>query len=156
MEERVDTKIDGDAISDGYFIWDLKDTDYEYMSPRFWTTLGYNPDDMPHTPSSWQALIHPDDSERATKAFFDHVKGEAPYHLLVRYKHAEGHWVWVICRGQATYDEDGTPDRMLGAHTDVTDLVERHFPIDPEGAAAASKNVLDSMQRILGILEMAK
>ena len=47
-----------------------------------------------------------------------------PYDQIVRYRHREGHTVWVRCRGFAIRDRDGAPVRMLGVHTDVTSEVK--------------------------------
>ena len=111
-----------ESLTDGFWVWDLKNPDDEYMSPRFWRTFGYDPDKMPHSPSAWKSLIHPDDEATAVAAFGPHVYQGAPYHLLVRYRHADGHWAWTVCRGQVHYDENGAPDYMLGCHQDVTEL----------------------------------
>ena len=47
-----------------------------------------------------------------------------PYDLIARYYHKDGSTVWVRCRGKATFNEEGVPVRMLGAHNDVTQLME--------------------------------
>jgi hypothetical protein len=47
---------------DGWWDWHLKEN-YEYMSPQFWERLGYNPEDMGHTPSEWQSLVPKEDLE---------------------------------------------------------------------------------------------
>jgi signal transduction histidine kinase len=47
---------------------------------------------------------------------------EEPIDELVRYRHKDGSTVWVRCRSLAIRDRAGKPIRLLGAHTDVTDL----------------------------------
>ncbi|MBP2029034.1 diguanylate cyclase (GGDEF)-like protein [Acetoanaerobium pronyense] len=42
----------------------------------------------------------------------------------MRYRHRDGSTIWIRCRGLAIRDEYGKPIRMLGAHTDITDLKE--------------------------------
>lgn len=142
--------MDLDLVTDGWWEWDLVNPDYEYMSPKFWTTIGYNPADMPHSPSAWKDIIHPEDRIRAEAAFLPHVEQGEPYHLLVRYRHASGHWVWIVCRGQVVF-EDGVPVKMVGAHQNVTAVVQERMPEHPH-LREASTGMLESMERIMGIL----
>lgn len=94
------------------------------MSPRFWETFGVDPNSKRHLSSEWQSLIHPDDLKLAVENFEKHCADpNHKYDQWVRYKHKKGHWATVRCRGLAIRDENGKPIRMLGAHTDVTEIV---------------------------------
>ena len=44
---------------DGIWYWDLERPEHEWLSPRFWTLLGYDPAEKKHLASEWQDLIHP-------------------------------------------------------------------------------------------------
>lgn len=106
---------------DGIWYWDLEKPENEWMSPTFWTTLGYDPKDKKHLCSEWQDLIHPGDLQLAISNFEKHCKDPShPYDQVVRYRHKNGTTVWVRCRGVAIRDKDGKPIRMLGAHTNLT------------------------------------
>lgn len=110
---------------DGFWDWKIKE-DYEYMSPRFKSMFGYEPDELEDVPDTWMKLIHPYDLSLALERFEDHVssKGEKPYQLIARYNHKDGHIVWVLCRGSVVeWDEDGKPVRMIGTHTDITNAI---------------------------------
>lgn len=110
---------------DGLWYWDLTDPEHEWMSPEFWTTLGWDPTEREHLAAEWQDLIHPDDLQAALAAFQAHkADPDVPYDLDVRYRDPEGHWRWVRCRGLILRDDQGTPVRMLGAHNDITRLKE--------------------------------
>jgi PAS domain S-box-containing protein len=112
------------ASSDGYWDWHIQD-DYEYMSPRFWEIFGIDYKKKKHKPSEWQDLIHPEDLKIALENFTKHceTKGKHPYLQYARYKHADGSWVTVLCRGKVVeWDSDGNAVRMIGSHTDVTEL----------------------------------
>ena len=39
---------------DGLWFWDLLEPENEWMNAKFWTTLGYDPEKMPHKASAWQ------------------------------------------------------------------------------------------------------
>jgi len=108
---------------DGLWYWDLENPENEWMSSRFWTTLGYDPSEKKHRPSEWQDLIHPEDLKLALDNFNKHCADpNHPYDQVVRYRHKDGSTVWIRCRGNVIRDENGKPIRMLGAHTNLTPL----------------------------------
>lgn len=107
---------------DGLWYWDLENPEHEWMNEKFWTTLGYDPKDMPHTPDAWQEIINAEDLILAKEKLGLHMRDAShKYDQIVRYKHADGHTVWIRCRGMAIRTEDGNPIRMLGAHTDISE-----------------------------------
>ncbi len=111
---------------EGWWDWHLKD-DYEYMSPMFWETLGYDKvaDNIPDHPSAWQDKIHPEDLKRCLVNFDQHVesRGAVPYQQKVRYRHKDGSTVWIVCKGAVVeWADDGSPVRMVGVHIDITEL----------------------------------
>ena len=108
---------------DGIWYWDVEHQDQEWMSPRFKEIFGYRDDEIPNTSEWWQANIFPDDLAVAIENFGKHLSDpNHPYDQIVRYRHRDGSTVWVRCRGLAVRDANGTPLRLLGAHTDVTAL----------------------------------
>ncbi|MGE6802521.1 PAS domain-containing protein, partial [Pseudomonas hunanensis] len=83
---------------------------------------------MPYNPSAWQDIINKDDLKLATDNFNKHLADENhPYDQIVRYRHKEGHIVWIRCKGTAIRDENGKPVRMLGIHNDITSLKNNEF-----------------------------
>ncbi len=112
-----------EAGLDGLWFWDLDAPENEWMNPKFWTTLGYDPNEMPHNVSSWQDIINKEDLKLVFSNFAKHCKDSShPYDQIVRYKHKLGHTVWIQCRGMVIRDDTGKPVRMLGAHSDITKL----------------------------------
>lgn len=108
---------------DGLWYWDIENPENEWMNPKFWTVLGYNPEEMPHKSSAWQNIINPDDLKVALDNFTKHCENPAhPYDQIVRYTHKNGSTIWIRCRGLAIRDRSGNPIRMLGAHHDITDI----------------------------------
>ena len=107
--------------TDGLWYWDLVHPEHRWMSAGFWRLFGYDPVAKPHLASAWQDMMNPDDRKAALANFEKHCADpEHPYDQVVRYRHRDGRWVWVHCRGIAIRDHDGRPIRMLGAHTDVS------------------------------------
>lgn len=110
---------------DGIWYWDLLNPEIEWMSPKFWETLGYDHKEKEHRASEWQDIIFQEDLALAIENFEKHCEDPAhPYDQIVRYRHKSGRTVWIRCRGLAIRDEKGKAIRMLGAHTDITDLKE--------------------------------
>ena len=110
---------------DGMWYWDLENIENEWLSPKFWQTLGYDPKEKQHLASEWQDIIFQADLKIAVNNFEKHCSNpNYPYDQIVRYRHKNGSTVWIRCRGLAIRDENGKPIRMLGAHSDVTHLKE--------------------------------
>jgi PAS domain S-box-containing protein len=108
---------------DGIWYWDLENPEHEWMSDRFWETLGYEPSTKKHLAAEWQEIINQDDLAVATDNFNKHLADpDHPYDQLVRYTHKDGSTVHIRCRGLAIRDENGKPIRMLGAHTNMTEV----------------------------------
>jgi diguanylate cyclase (GGDEF)-like protein/PAS domain S-box-containing protein len=109
------------AANDGIWDWDLL-TDRIYFSPRWHTILGQPEEAGDDTPEAWFELIDGDGLVRLRAAIKAHLGGNTP-HLECehRMRHADGSWRWVMTRGIATRDANGTPIRMAGSLSDMTD-----------------------------------
>lgn len=133
--------------TDGIWYWDLVRNEHEWMSPRFWQTLGYDPASKPHLASAWQDMIDPDDLRVATANLEKHcADSEHAYDQVVRYRHQDGSTVWVHCRGIAIRDPEGRPIRMIGVHTDITKQRE---------AAQAATQLQQKLDAISALVESA-
>lgn len=109
-----------DIAIDGLSYCNIEDPENEWMSPRFWLTLGYNPEEMPHN-AAWKHLIHPDDLQLAIDNFNRHIEDpNHPHDYVVRYIHKNDSTVWIRCRGFAIRDDEGKAIRILRAHLDIT------------------------------------
>ena len=110
---------------DGLFFRDLEKNEVEWMSDSFWKLLGYDPSEVDDTIQSRRNRIHPDDLITAHENYVMHCEDSShPYDQIVRYKHKDGSYVWVRCRGMVIRDDSGKPIRLLGVHYDVTKLKE--------------------------------
>ncbi len=85
--------------------------------------LGYPPHAIGHTQEDWNALIHPDDRSTNHAAYLRHAHGEVEvYESVYRARAANGQWRWLLERGRVVErSADGSPSRMLGTQTDITD-----------------------------------
>lgn len=139
---------------DGVWYWDLEHPEHEWMSPQFWISLGYDPEEKQHRTSEWQNLIHPDDLKVAIDNFQKHCADpDHPYDQVVRYRHKDGSTVWVRCRGIAIRDETGRPIRMLGAHNDLTK--EKRAEEELKIERSQLRTILDTIPAVVDIVDMA-
>jgi two-component system, sensor histidine kinase and response regulator len=126
-EERFDLAVRG--ANDG--LWDYNVVlGTVYYSPRWKEMLGYAQDEVGNSLEEWSSRIHPDDWKDANRAVEAHLWGETPHlYLEYRVRHKDGHYLWVLSRGQAVRDATGQAVRMVGTHTDITRRVEleRHL-----------------------------
>lgn len=122
------------GATDGLWYWDLNDPEHEWLSPQFKKVFGYKDDEIPHTSAWWQANIFPEDLPGVLDNFEKHkADPNHPYDQIVRYRHKEGHTVWIRCRGLIIRDENNQPARMLGAHTDLTELMQARDQLEVMG-----------------------
>ena len=135
-----------DSSLDGIWYWDLDNPEEEWMSPKFWSVLGYDHTVMPHKPSAWHDIVNADDLKLSNELFIKHCENpEIPFDQTVRYTHKNVSVVWIRCRGLAIRDKEGKPIRMLGSHQDITEYVKKEHSLDKIVA------LLNYTQKIAGI-----
>ena len=95
------------------------------VNDRWYTMLGFSRDDNDASGAQWVARIHPDDRDRVLAAQQAHIDGRTPaYEATYRLHHRQGHWVWVLDRGQVVErDPQGRALRMVGTHMDISERV---------------------------------
>jgi len=115
-EERFALAIAG--TSDGIWEWD-GESGRVFLAPRLLQLLGRAADDRTLArPEAATSLVHPDDLHRAEGALRLHLNRQRPLDIELRLRVGEG-YRWFRARGQAIWDERGTPLRMAGAIGDI-------------------------------------
>jgi diguanylate cyclase (GGDEF)-like protein/PAS domain S-box-containing protein len=107
--------------NDGLWDWDVV-RNRVYFSPRWKAMLGLGEDEVGNTLLDWLNRVQPDDVEGLRAALGAHLAGETPH---LEHEHriqtSAGAYRWMLCRGIAVRDADGTATRVAGSQTDVTD-----------------------------------
>lgn len=125
------------TTQDGLWYWDLEQPENEWMNPKFWGTLGYDPAEMPHKISAWKEIVNEKDLKVVEKSIEKHLSNpDSEFDEIIRYRHKNGHTVWIRCKGMAIRNEEGKPVRMLGAHTDITEQVRKEKFLERCNSAA--------------------
>ena len=129
-EERLKLAFEG--ASDGLWDWDVP-TGRVFFSPRYFTMLGYEPDELHPNFDTWKGLLHPDDIERTETLILKHMASGQPYNVEFRLQRKSGGWHWVLARGKVVeWDDQGKAKRMVGTHVDIqvqktiTERLRRH------------------------------
>jgi diguanylate cyclase (GGDEF)-like protein/PAS domain S-box-containing protein len=117
-EERYALAVRG--ANDGLWDWDLT-TNRVYYAPRWKSMLGYDEDQIGHSPEEWLCRVHPLDVERVRAEVAAHQSGQTAHlHTEYRMLHDDGTYRWVLTRGLAVRDALGRAVRMAGSQTDIT------------------------------------
>ena len=93
-------------------------------SPGLFELVGYSPEELEPTIEAWEQFIHPDDIESFRASFFKQVAGQSKLvdsHYRVLHRDGNVRHVWD--RALIDYDETGTPQRIAGFSTDVSELM---------------------------------
>lgn len=116
-EERFQLAVDGTSAG----VWDvnLSETGKDYWSPRLYDLLGYENQEFDASVDTFKRLLHPEDVDRNFAMFNDHLHNKNPFKIEYRLKTKEGEYKWFLGTGQATWDENGTPIRMVGTIIDI-------------------------------------
>jgi len=134
------------------------------VSPEYALMLGYDPDTFHDTNAGWMERLHPDERESATAAYRDYVAGKsAEYRAEFRQRTRSGRWIWILSLGRiAKRSPDGTPLRMLGINTDITerkqaeaalqqsqDRLQSIFRAAPVGIGVVANRIIQEANEVL-------
>ncbi len=88
--------------------------------------LGYTKEELePVTLDTFKRLTEAEDFARSYGLLEQHFNGQLDFYSCdVRMQHKDGHWVWILDRGQViTWDEQHKPLVMTGTHADISKRV---------------------------------
>ena len=122
-EARASLEIAVMAARAGLWDWDLQTGETHY-SESWRTFFGYTAAEFDGSMEAWSKIVHPDDLERlagSTSAATAIADPAAHYAEEFRLRHKDGTYHWVLSRATVLRDATGTPQRMVGAHVDITD-----------------------------------
>ena len=118
-EDRLAYALRG--ADDGSWDWNIA-TDTRWYSPRWWTMLGYAPNELPSDANLWTSLAHPDFRTTVPAALSGFLSGDADHYVVeFELRHKQGHYVPILARGYIERDAAGRAVRLSGTNTDLTE-----------------------------------
>ncbi|MCW2309624.1 PAS domain S-box-containing protein [Rhodobium gokarnense] len=117
-EERLALATDASGIG----LWDHNlETSTVWWSDRFKNLLGIDDKDFTGDLDAFTTRLHPEDADRIMEAMRQHLEDGVPYEEVYRLRRADGTYLWVEARGEASRDADGKAVRMTGTIDDITE-----------------------------------
>jgi PAS domain S-box-containing protein len=117
-----------------------------FVSENIRTIMGFSPEEMTTDPKCWPDRLHPDDAPRVFNELAPLIEqggGTVEY----RFRHRDGHYVWVQDSFRVLRDDAGHPLELVGAWADVTKLKEAE-----KNALAANSELQDTKQSLSRLL----
>jgi PAS domain S-box-containing protein len=119
-QERLQLSLD--AANEG--LWVLNVTTGEaYYSPRYYTLLGYEPNEWSANNQTWLSLMHPDDRSTVDARRAEQIKRRhGAFDLEYRSRTKAGEYAWLRSSGKVVdRNPDGTPARIVGTVMNITE-----------------------------------
>jgi PAS domain S-box-containing protein len=90
-----------------------------FVTENLYAITGCMPQEMTNNPKGWFDHLHPDDVRRV----FDELphlieRGEGT--VEYRFRHRDGHYIWIRDTFKVRHGDDGRPLELVGAWTEVT------------------------------------
>ena len=118
-KERFDQALN--ATQDGLFDWNLV-TNQIYYSPNWKRMLGYGPDELADDFSLWETHTKAEDVQRSWAMQQELINRQRDrFEMEFKMKHKDGHWVDILSRAAAIFDEEGKAVRIVGTHVDISE-----------------------------------
>ncbi|PKM78216.1 MAG: hypothetical protein CVU90_02800 [Firmicutes bacterium HGW-Firmicutes-15] len=118
-EERWQLALQGS--NSGIWDWDIQ-TGEVFYSSRWREISDCEGIEISNRLYEWENWIYPDDRDWVKETIQAHLEKKAAYYWAEhRIICQDGSYKWVMDRGQALWDEEGKPVRMVGSRDDITD-----------------------------------
>lgn len=117
-DERYELAVQGMSV--GLWDWNIN-TDELYWSQKFKDIVGIGDENFKPYYKDFSDRLHPDDKEQVSKALTSHFENRTPFNVEYRLKCNDGTYVWIHACGQAKWNEDGKPIRMVGSVNNISE-----------------------------------
>jgi diguanylate cyclase (GGDEF)-like protein/PAS domain S-box-containing protein len=110
-----------EGANDGIFDFDVQARRI-FFSPRVYQMLGYPEGDL-RGPEDLKRIVLPEDYERAREILYAHMAACRTDELrrVMRMRTRDGRTLTILVRSVTRYAADGTPQRVAGSYTDITE-----------------------------------
>jgi len=141
-EERLALALEASEL--GMWDWNLQTDEVHHTQIK--ALFGLEPGYVTAMLSHLKPRIHREDLPLLQHAMVEHLKGRTDdYKVTYRFRHGDGHWVWIEDRGRAVeHSNSGRVTRMLGTRRDISASkhLEEHRRLAATVFEAASEGIV--------------
>lgn len=134
-------------------LWDWNITTGDVVFNERWAEmLGYTLNEIAPNVSTWEHLMHPDDSDDVIETLHAHLAGETPVYVTEhRMRTKAGGWIWIQDYGKVVErDSAGNPVRAIGTHRDITK--QKDYEADLLHARLTAERAVRARSEFLAIM----
>ncbi len=91
-----------------------------FVSENLNSIMAYAPWEMRDDKKFWVKRLHPEDANRVF-AELERLVGQGGGSLEYRFRHRDGHHIWIQDTFTVTHDDEGKPKEIVGSWADVSD-----------------------------------
>ena len=110
-----------DTVNDVFWIMNPDPLRLVYINDAFERLWGCPAADHYRDPHHWLSLVHPNDRDRAARAFERWLAGAPSYDVEYRIVRSDGTERWIHDRGQRATDDRGVVMLLVGIARDITE-----------------------------------
>ena len=90
-----------------------------FVSENVDPIMGFSPWEMLESPKFWSSRLHPEDAKRVLDEVFPLIE-QGGGTLEYRFRHRDGHYVWIQDTFKVMRDEAGRPFEVVGSWADIS------------------------------------
>ncbi len=118
-----------------------------FVSENLRAIMGYTPQEMTTDPKGWPDHLHPEDATRAFGEMLPLI-GRGGGSVEYRFRHRDGHYIWIQDTFKVVYDDAGRPLELVGAWADITERKEAE-----QLALAANAEIQETKRYLTRLIE---
>ena len=121
-----------------------------FVSENLDSIMGYAPWEMRDDKKFWVKRLHPEDASRVF-AEMDRLVAQGKGSLEYRFRHRDGHYIWIQDTFTVTHDNEGKPQEIVGSWADISDrkLIEAELQHLAEQVELRNKFIRETFGRYL-------
>lgn len=137
-QKRFEMAVEGS--NDGIWDWNVTE-DTLWISKRCCAMLAHTHDQKKtYRIADWYGMVAPQDRERAQSLIDEHLHWRMRGSTTLRFQHASGELRHIMFRAATLQDAYGKVVRLVGIHTDITDIMTMQERLKRSKDAAEAAN----------------
>jgi PAS domain S-box-containing protein len=131
-----------------------------FVSANLRSVIGFAPEEMTTDPKHWPDNLHPQDAAKVidmVAALIEQGGGTLDY----RFRHRDGHYIWIQDSFKVMFDASGNPVELVGAWADVSerkmarDLLQKAYEEMEKRVEKRTEELKEGQQRLAYVLAVS-